>query len=128
MKIKITKQDKEIEGSLEEGFVRPFGTSAHIPIGKKHLGKVLPIIIPETPQYSWLLKDFEKDQMIDDAKEIILEKNGELEHLRLGLLEDLQGDQFDLSSLMKITSILEDENEDDEIAKKIRNLYPSGDL
>lgn len=128
MKIKITKQDKEIEGSLEEGFVRPFGTSAHIPFSKKHLGKVLPIIIPETPQYSWLLKDFEKDQMIDDAKEIILEKNGELEHLRLGLLEDLQGDQFDLSSLMKITSILEDENEDDEIAKKIRNLYPSGDL
>lgn len=128
MKIKITKQDKEIEGSIETGFVRPFGTSAHIPIGKKHLGKILPIIIPETPQYSWLLKDFEKDKMIDDAREIIIEKNGELEHFRLGLLEDLQGEQFDLSSLMKITSILEDENEDNEITKKIRKLYPSGDL
>lgn len=123
MKIKITKQEKEIEGSIQEGFVKPFGTSAHIPFGKKHLGKILPIIIPEEPKCFWLLKEFEKDKIIDEAREIIMEENGKLEHFRLELLEDLEGDQFDLLSLSKIVSLLESKNKEKEITIKLRKLY-----
>ncbi len=123
MKIRITKQEKEIEGSLEEGFVKPIGTSAHIPFSKKHLGKIVPVIVPKKPKYFWLIKESEKKKIISEARKIIIEEDGKLEHFRLGLLEDLEGNNFDLISLLKIVSILENKEKEKEITKKIRKLY-----
>lgn len=123
MKIKITKQEKEIEGSIEEGFVKPFGTSAHIPFSRKHLGKAIPIIIPTEPKYIWLLKESEKRRLINEAKKIIIEEDGKLEFHRLKLLEDLEETRFDLLSLLKIVTLLENRGREKEITRKIRKLY-----
>ena len=123
MQIKIIKQEKEIEGTLEEGSVKPIGTSAHIPFSKKHLGKIVPVIIPNKPKYFWLLKESEKKKIISEARKIIIEEDGKLEHFRLGLLEDLEEDKFNLISLLKIISILESKNKEKDITTKIRKLY-----
>ena len=123
MKIKITKEEKEIEGSLEEGYVKPIGTSAHIPFSKKHLGKIVPVIVPKNPKYFWLLNESEKKTIISEARKIIIEENGKLEHFRLGLLEDIEGNKFDLISLLKIISILESKEKEKEITGKVRKLY-----
>ena len=106
MKIKITKQEKEIEGSIVEGVVKPFGTSAHIPFSKKHMGKVVPVIVPSESKYVWLLKESEKKRIIDVVKEIIIKENGKLEFHRLNLIKDLETNNFDLDSLMKIINLL----------------------
>ncbi len=123
MKIKITKQEKEIEGSIEEGVVKPFGTSAHIPFSRKHLGKAVPVIVPSEPQYIWLLKESERKRIILEARKIILEEDGKLEPYRLKLLEDIEKKRFNLPSLLKIIVLLENKNKEKEITIRIRNLY-----
>ena len=123
MKIKITKQEKEIEGTIKEGFVKPSGTSAHIPFGRKHLGKVVPVIVPSEPEYIWLLKESERKKIINEARKIILEEDGKLEHHRLKALEDLEKKRFNLFSLLKIVALLESKNKEKDITIKIRKLY-----
>ncbi len=123
MKIKITKQEKEIEGTIKEGFVKPFGTSAHIPFNKEHIGKAVPVIIPTKSEYVWLLKEFERKKLIDVVKKIIIEEDGKLEHYRLELLEDLSKDKFNLDSLIKVIDILEREGKEKEIIRKVKKLY-----
>ena len=123
MKIKIVKQEKEIEGEIIEGRVTPFGTSAHIPFRKEHLGKAVPVIIPTEPKYIWLLKEIERKKIINSAKKIIKEENGKLEHHRLKLLEELEGKTFDLDSLQKILILLENKGKLKELIKKITKSY-----
>lgn len=123
MKIKITKQEKEIEGTIEEGTVKPFGTSAHIPFKREHLGKAVPVIVPTKPEYIWLLKEFERKKLIDTAKKIIIEENGRLEYHRSKLLEDLSKDKFNLDSLIKVIALLEKKGKEKEIINKVKKLY-----
>ena len=123
MKIRITKEEKEIEGTIEEGAVKPFGTSAHILISKKHLGKVVPVIIPIEPKYIWLLNESEKKKIMSEARKIIVEENGQLEFHRLSMLKDLERRTFDLDSLQKILILLESKGKEKELTKKIRKLY-----
>ena len=123
MKIKIVKQEKEIEGEIIEGRVTPFGTSAHIPFRKEHLGKAVPIIIPTDPKYIWLLKELERKKIINSAKKIIKEENGKLEHHRLNLLKDLSKSKFNLDSLIKVISILDNQGKERLIVAKIKGLY-----
>ena len=123
MKIKIVKQEKEIEGEIIEGRVTPFGTSAHIPFRKEHLGKAVPIIIPTDPKYIWLLKEIERKKIINSAKKIIKEENGKLEHHRLNLLKDLSKSKFNLDSLIKVISILDNQGKERLIVAKIKGLY-----
>ena len=123
MKIKITKQEKEIEGTIEEGAVKPFGTSAHIPFKKEHTGKEVSIIVPTKPKYVWLLKESERKTIINETRKIIIEEDGKLEYHRLKLLEDLEKDSFNLDSLQKILVLLESKGKEKELTKKIRKLY-----
>ena len=124
MKIKITKEEKVIEGTVYGGAsVKPFGTSAHIPFKKEHTGKEVSVIVPTEPKYVWLLKDSEKKRIINETRKIIIEEVGELEHHRLNLLEDLKQNTFDLDSLLKIISLLETKGKEKELTKKIRKLY-----
>ena len=90
---------------------------------KKHLGKVIPVIIPIEPKYIWLLNESEKKEIISEAKEIIVEENGRLEFHRLSMLKDLERRTFDLDSLQKILILLESKGKEKELTKKIRKLY-----
>ena len=47
MKIGIRLEKEYIEGEVIDSRVKPFGTSAHIPISKKHIGKRVLVIIPD---------------------------------------------------------------------------------
>ncbi|KKL90758.1 hypothetical protein LCGC14_1901470 [marine sediment metagenome] len=123
MKIKITKDQKEIEGEIEDGKVTLFGNSAHIPFSKKHLAKKVLIIVPSKPKYIWLLKESEKRELISVASKIIEQENGKLEHHREELINDLSNDNFDLDSLIKIVSLLESKGKEKELVKKIKGIY-----
>ena len=123
MKIKITKDQRELEGEIEEGNVTPFGNSAHIPFSKKHLAKRVSVIIPSKPQYIWLLKGLERKKLISAASKIIKQENGKLEHHREELINDLSNEGFDLDSLIKIVSLLESKGKEREIVKKIKSIY-----
>jgi len=123
MKIKITKQDKELEGEIEEGNVTPSGNSAHIPFSKKHMAKIVSVIIPSKPQYVWLLSNYEKSKLISSTGKIIRQENGKLEYYREGLLNDLSNENFELDSLIKIVSLLESKGKERDLVRKIKKLY-----
>ena len=119
MKIKITKQEKEIEGSIEKGVVKPFGTSAHIPFKKKHTGKLVDVVVPEKPEYTWLISKIERDTLLKIAKKNIQVENGKLEHYRLQLISDLEQESFNLDSLIKILDFIPNKK----LVSKIKSLY-----
>lgn len=123
MKIKITKDQKELEGEIEDGNVTPFGNSAHIPFSKKHLAKKVLVIVPSKPQYIWLLEVSERKRLINAASKIIKQENGKLEHHREELINDLSNDNFDLDSLIKIVSLLESKGKEKEIIVKVKKMY-----
>lgn len=122
-KIKITKEIKEFEGTTEKGFVKPFGTSAHISIGKKHFGKEVIVVIPSEPKYCWILSDLEKDKLIKVAKNIIQKKGGRMEHYYFECLEDLKKTIFSLNSLIKLTLLVQEERTERKLTEKIRKFY-----
>ena len=122
-KIKITKDEKELEGEIKKGNVTLFGNSAHIPFSKKHLAKKVSVIIPSNPRYIWLLTESEKRKLINTATKIVKEENGKLEHYRKELIRDLSDESFNLNSLIKIVYLLESNDLEREIVKKIKRLY-----
>lgn len=121
--IKIIKDEKELEGEIQEGNVTLFGNSAHIPFSKKHLAKKISVIIPSKPKYIWLLKQSEKRKIINASVKIIKKENGKLEHYRQELIRDFSNDCFNLDSLIKIVYLLESKQIEKKIIKKIKKLY-----
>jgi|TARA_Y100000034_G_scaffold103583_1_gene129346 putative transposon-encoded protein len=122
-KIKITKDEKELEGEIKKGNVTLFGNSAHIPFSKKHLAKKVSVIIPSNPEYIWLLTKLEKKKLINIASKVVKKENGKLEHYRQGLIKDLSGKSFDINSLIKIVDIIESDKKEIKLIKKIKKLY-----
>ncbi len=105
-KIKIIEKETELEGSIEKGNVKPFGTSAHIPFTKKHMGKKVNIIIPENPELVWVLSQKDKVKMIQTVKKHIFEENGKLQPYRLKVLENIEEDDFNEDDLIKFAELL----------------------
>ncbi len=118
-KIKIIDKEVEIEGKVEKGKVTPFGTSAHIPFKKKHTGKLVDVVVPEKTKYIWLINTKERTALLKAAIKNINEENGRLEHYRLGLIEDLENDEFNIDSLIKILEFVNDKK----LIEKIKSLY-----
>ena len=118
-KIKITEKEIELEGTLEDGKVTPFGTSAHIPFKKKHTGKVVSVVVPVKPKYIWLISKTERDTLLKIAKKNIQVENGKLEHYRLQLIDDLEHEKFNIDSLIKILDFIPNKK----LVSKIKSLY-----
>lgn len=118
-KIKIIEKEVEIEGRIEKGKVTPFGTSAHIPFKKQHIGKIVGIVVPTKGKYTWLLSNKEREELLDSARRNIEKENGKLRHPRLQLLDDLGNEEFNLDSLTKILIFIDNVK----IVKKIESLY-----
>ncbi len=119
MKIKITEKETEIEGKLEPGRVTPFGSSAHIIASKKHTGKIVKVVVPDNPKYTWLLSVTERKSLLDSARKNIEKENGRLEHLRMGVLKELEGEEFELDSLIKVLDFVDNKV----LVKKVKSLY-----
>ena len=118
-KIKITEKEIEIEGKIEDGKVTPFGSSAHIPFGKTHRGKIVKIVIPTKTKYIWLISMRERNRLLKIAKKNIENKDGKLEHYRLSLIEELKEDTFDIDSLIKVLKFVPNFK----LISKIKELY-----
>lgn len=118
-KIKITEKEIEIEGKIVDTSVKPFGTSAHIPFGKTHRGKVVKVVIPTNTKYIWLISMKERKELINIARKNIQNENGKLEPYRLDLIEELEEDTFNIDSLIKVLKFVPNLK----ILMKIKQLY-----
>ena len=119
MKIKITNKEQEIEGKIEKGVVKPFGTSAHIPFSKQHTAKKVNIIIPTDTTYSWIFSDKELKQFVSEAKKIIEKENGKLAFYKLESLNRIKNSNFQIGDLAVICLILKENHKLKELVKKI---------
>ncbi|MBT96599.1 MAG: hypothetical protein QF567_01195 [Candidatus Pacearchaeota archaeon] len=123
MKIKITKEEKKLEGEIEKGNVVLSGNLVYIPFKKKHLAKKVSIIVPSNPEYIWLLTKLEKKKLINIASNIIKKENGKLEPHREDLIKEISGKSFDINSLVKIVYLIESNKKEIKLIKKIKKLY-----
>jgi putative transposon-encoded protein len=121
-KIKITEKSKEIEGSLKKGNVKPFGTSAHIPFSKNHLGKIVDVIIPSSPKYVWIFDEKLKEKLIKLARKNA-DNHQKNRHYFLSCIEDFSEKEFSLDSLMKVVLLLENDKNLDSYLSKIKKAY-----
>ncbi|KKM75924.1 hypothetical protein LCGC14_1385410 [marine sediment metagenome] len=122
-KITITKKQIDMVGEVVEGNVKPFGTSAHIPFSKKHMGKIVKVIVPSEANFVWLLTDKDRARLLITARNIILKENGKLESYRLELLENLSERAFNLDDLVKIIKLLESHNKEKVLVSKVKKAY-----
>ena len=122
MKVKVTKEIKELEGNLVEKVATPFGTSAHINVGKKHTGKVMSYVVPEIPEYEWVLSenDLKKTQSI--CKKLLKDKEGKLVQVERNLIAELSG-RFNVESLYAIERWLKETSKGKVLLRKIKKTY-----
>lgn len=121
MKIKITSQDRELQGKLEKGIVKPFGTSAHIPFSKKHMGKKINVIVSDSDRLSWVLSEQEREKSVLQFKNIVENKHPKMKFYHLGIIKRIRENDFTLNELDIFTGILEEKNP--KLAKKINKIY-----
>jgi len=124
MKVKITKEIKELEGEVIERPVTPFGTSAHIPFLKKHTGKQVNVIIPEESKYVWVLPSGDLNNLIKLAKaELNKEGEGKLSFYYKQTIENLKDKTFALKDLVITLKIVEKNPKNKKLVKKIERVY-----
>lgn len=121
-KIKITEKETKLEGLVEKGNVKPFGTSAHIPFTKKHMGKKVYVVVPDNGKLVWVLSDKDKQIATKSVEKYIIEQNGKVEHYRLGMLKNIQEDDFVLDDLIKFIQILINSG-NQSLGSKIKMIY-----
>lgn len=122
-KIKVTSKEKEFVGSITEGKVTPFGTSAHISFPKKHTGKIVNVITPANPDYVWVLSDIVKEKVVNACEKIITKEDGRLEKHRLDILRNIQEPRFKLNDLIKVIEILKKSTKHKYLISKIKKVY-----
>lgn len=122
-KIKITKEIKEYEGTIEEKVVTPFGNSAHINVGKKHTGKILPIIIQSDPEYKWILSDIDLKEVVKECKRLLKNEKGRFKFYKVSALKNIQSGKFNMGDLVWVVSILEKSSKNILLVKRIKSTY-----
>lgn len=122
MKIKVTKEIKELEGNLEEKVATPFGNSAHINVGKKHTGKVLSIIEPANPDYKWVLPPRVLVTVLSECKQILSQDTGRLVFLKMKAVNSLGG-TFKIEDLSKVLDILKKKKSNHKLIMLIKKTY-----
>jgi putative transposon-encoded protein len=124
MKIRVTDKVKEIEGQIIERVVTPFGTSAHIPFSKQHVGKIVSVIVPEESEYTWVLSKKELDEVIKASDKVLKsQKESRLTFFKRGCINHLKDKIFSYDDLIKVLGILEESKNYKVLAEKIRKTY-----
>lgn len=122
-KIKIIDKSYELNGSLKKGNVKPFGTSAHIPFSKEHIGKIVDVIVPDEPLYIWIFDENLKVRLCNLAKNKIEKDFIKDRHYFLECVDDFSKKEFKISSLIKVIYILEDDKTLKKELSLIKNTY-----
>jgi putative transposon-encoded protein len=120
--IKITEKQHEIKGTLKKGNVKPFGNSAHIPFPKEHTGKIVDVIIPDEPLYTWVFSETLRAKLCDLAKKkadsLVKDR-----HYFLGYIEEFSKKEFSFEAITKIVFLLEDEPSVKKYVSEIKSAY-----
>jgi putative transposon-encoded protein len=126
MEIKITGKQTKIEGTIEKGVVKPFGTSAHINFPIKHMGKNVSVVIPIDASYGWILNENDLKKVIAGAKKYVktLSDSRRKSHM-VQTIKYFNPKSFEIEDLQKLIEILEQSKEPThkELVKKIKRLY-----
>jgi putative transposon-encoded protein len=122
MKIKITKEIKEYDGAVEEKVVTPFGNSAHINVGKKHTGKIMPVINLSNPEHKWVLSISHLKKVVTECKRLLEKDEGKLKHHKEEAVKKLQF-RFTMGDLSKVVDILKQNKANNSLIKTIKNTY-----
>ena len=122
-KIKITSKEKEIEGDVFGGLVKPFGTSAHIPFSRKYVGSHIDVIVPSERVYCWIFSERERSDLIREAYKILNEYSGKLHPLLVSAVEKIEANRFSIGELFAICDLLDDKRKLVKLVKKIRKNY-----
>lgn len=122
MKIKVTKEVKEYQGTITEKVATPFGNSAHINVGKKHTGKIIPIIDLTNPEYKWVLSSEDLKKVVQECKRLLKSDTSKLRHYKEGAVKNLQ-DRFVLEDLKKVLDILKKNKANSSLIKSIKSTY-----
>jgi len=124
MKVKITKELKEIEGEVVEKAVTPFGTSAHIPFAKQHTGKIVDVVVPKEPRYVWVLSRKDLNEVIKSCEKVLKSKpESKTTFLEKESIENIKDKTFSYSDLAKVLSILNKDKKNNKFVRKISDCY-----
>lgn len=123
MKLKITNQTKEVEGKIENKVVTPFGNSAHIPISRKHSGKILPVIFPEETIFSWILSNEDLEKIIKAYNKILDTEDNRLKHHKRNAIKNLKSKRFSERDLHTVLTMLKKDSKNKSLIKKLNKFY-----
>jgi putative transposon-encoded protein len=127
-KIRVSKGVREVEGSIREAVVKPFGTSGHIVVARKDIGKVVSVIIPEETEMSWVLSEEDKQTLLTRCKEAIKKKDDRAKRHYQDAVDSFKSKRFSIEDFMNIIGLLETEPaKNKELLEKIANVYDLND-
>jgi putative transposon-encoded protein len=122
-KIRVSKGVKEVEGELRELVVKPFGTSSHITLSKRDIGKNVSVIIPDDAILSWVGSEEEKTALISFCEKKVKESSGKLGRYKKEALDNFKKSRFKLDDLAKVVAILKDFSYDEDTIRAIEIDY-----
>jgi putative transposon-encoded protein len=124
MKIKITKEIKELDGIVIEKTVTPFGTSAHIPFSRNHRGKIVSVIIPTNIKYSNIFSKEELKKIINACEKILKnKKENKILFYQRESIKNLKEKEFSYNDLVKVLSILNEDKTNFKLIEKLKYYY-----
>lgn len=122
MKIRVTSQEDEIEGDFEIGYVSPSGNSAHIPIKREHLGKIVKVVIPSESAYFWFLGEEAFRKTVSTARAILSQAPiDRMTQYKVEALRNIQQTEFTFQDIKMVWDIIRDK--EPKLAKKIQKGY-----
>lgn len=123
-KIRVSKGVREVEGSIREAVVKPFGTSGHIVVSRKDIGKLVSVITPDDGEMGWVLSDEEKKEVIARSKEAMKKKDDKIKRYVAEAIENFEKKEFSTGDFLKIIGLLEQNPEKNkELLQKIESVY-----
>jgi len=123
MKIKITKEIKELNGIVVEKVVTPSGNSSHIPFAKQHTGKIVNVVVPDDPKYAWVLTANERDGIVNICKKHLSKrKETKMTFFNRQALMNILMSDFEKEDLEKVIVLLSDAGEK-KLALKLKTTY-----
>lgn len=120
-KIKIINKERELEGSIKEARVMPFGTSSHIITSKEDIGKKVYLVIPHKAGYFWVQTNKDFDNFIKQCDIAITERvSDKMQQYYVNILNNIKKDNIDIDDFYKLVEILPNNLP---LKKKLLSLY-----
>jgi len=113
-----------LHGEVLNGKVTPFGTSAHIPFSKKHIGKKIKIVVPDETLYVWVFSEKERKEFVEAClKELEKNPEGRLAFHKRSAIKNILESEFDIDNLAKAVEILKGNKKYERLVQKIKKVY-----